>query len=53
MMAGPVRAIAGADGRGVRYSFAVSLFADLDGSYVIANVASFEPVERRAGTRIA
>jgi hypothetical protein len=53
MMAGPVRPIAGANGRGVRYSFAVSLFADLDGSYFIANIASFEPIEWRAGIRVA
>jgi hypothetical protein len=38
---------------GVRYSFAVSLFADLGGASFIANIASFEPIESRAGIRIA
>ncbi len=39
--------------RGVRYVFECQLFADLDGSYFVANIARFEPVEWRAEVRIA
>jgi hypothetical protein len=38
---------------GVRYSFEVLLFADADGSYFIANIARFEPVEWQTGIRVA
>jgi hypothetical protein len=38
---------------GVRYSFEVLLFADVDGAYFVANIARFEPVEWSAGVRMA
>ncbi len=38
---------------GVRYTFECLLFADPDGSYFVANIARFEPVERSAGARVA
>jgi hypothetical protein len=38
---------------GVRYRFEVLVFADADGAHFLANIASFEPLEWRAGIRVA
>jgi hypothetical protein len=38
---------------GVRYTFEVLLFADLDGAYFIANIARFEPLEWSAKMQVA
>jgi hypothetical protein len=38
---------------GVRYSFEVLIFADLDGAYSVANVARFAPMDWSAGMRVA
>ena len=38
---------------GVRYTFECLLFADPDGSYFVANIARFEPVEWQAGMQVA
>jgi hypothetical protein len=38
---------------GVRYSFEVLLFADVDGAYFVANVSRFAPVDWSAGMRVA
>jgi hypothetical protein len=38
---------------GVRYTFEVLLFADVDGAYFVASIARFEPVEWSARMRVA
>ncbi len=38
---------------GVRYKFECLLFADPDGSYFVANIARFEPVEWHTGIQVA
>src|SRR5262249_2221203 len=38
---------------GVRYSFEVLLFADLDGAYFVASIGRSEPVEWSTGMRVA
>src|SRR3954471_6395118 len=38
---------------GVRYSFEVLVFADVDGAYFIADIARFEPIEWQAGIEVA
>ena len=38
---------------GVRYSFEVLLFADVDGAYFVASIGRFEPMEWSARMRVA